>query len=128
MNTKTEGLSETNAYREMHDAAIAAYEAAVPADYRYSATALRRAVDAAIAYRTLPVTDEGVVTEEMVKAALNASPYTSAVAVRHFLDARKEDKETIMRAALTAALTVGHKEIGIAPLRGAERSSEEGTT
>jgi hypothetical protein len=32
----------------VHDTAVAAYEAAVPADYRYSALALRKAVDAAI--------------------------------------------------------------------------------
>lgn len=36
------------AYREIHDAAVAAYEAATPVDYRYSALALRKAVDAAL--------------------------------------------------------------------------------
>jgi hypothetical protein len=36
-------------YQRVHDTAVAAYEAAVPADYRYSALALRKAVDAAIA-------------------------------------------------------------------------------
>ena len=39
---------EEAAYREIHDAAVAAYEAATPVDYRYSALALRKAVDAAL--------------------------------------------------------------------------------
>lgn len=36
-------------YMRRHDAAIAAYEANTPNDYRYSALALRKAVDAAFA-------------------------------------------------------------------------------
>lgn len=36
-------------YEEIHQAAIDAYEKATPPTYRYSATALRLAVDAAIA-------------------------------------------------------------------------------
>lgn len=36
-------------YMDMHDAAIKAYEENTPSDYRYSAIALRKAVDAAIA-------------------------------------------------------------------------------
>lgn len=36
-------------YEAVHRAAIDAYEAATPPDYRYSATALRKSVDAAIA-------------------------------------------------------------------------------
>lgn len=35
-------------YRTVHDAATAVYEASTPADYRYSASALRQAVDAGI--------------------------------------------------------------------------------
>lgn len=35
-------------YETAHNAAIAAYEATSPTDYRYSASALRHAVDAAI--------------------------------------------------------------------------------
>lgn len=42
-------VTDPEQYRKVHDAAIAAYEAATPPDYRYSATALRRAVDAAFA-------------------------------------------------------------------------------
>lgn len=41
-------------YRRIHDVAAAAYEAATPVDYRYSALALRKAVDAAIAALTTP--------------------------------------------------------------------------
>lgn len=40
-------------YRRIHDIAAAAYEAATPVDYRYSALALRKAVDAAINALTL---------------------------------------------------------------------------
>ncbi len=39
-------------YRRVHDIAIAAYENAIPSDHRYSATALRKAVDAAISCLT----------------------------------------------------------------------------
>lgn len=49
-HTNTEALSDDlGQYLAMHQAAIDAYEAATPADYRYSATALRKAVDAAVA-------------------------------------------------------------------------------
>lgn len=44
-------------YEVVHNLAITAYEAATPADYRYSASALRRAVDAAITAALSPVKD-----------------------------------------------------------------------
>lgn len=41
-------ITDPAEYRRIHDIAAAAYEAAVPVDYRYSALALRKAVDAAL--------------------------------------------------------------------------------
>ncbi len=46
-------------YMRRHDAAIAAYEANTPNDYRYSALALRKAVDAAFAVAAAPAKQEG---------------------------------------------------------------------
>ncbi|MDH0871784.1 hypothetical protein [Agrobacterium pusense] len=46
-------------YMRRHDAAIAAYEANTPNDYRYSALALRKAVDAAFAVAAAPVKQAG---------------------------------------------------------------------
>jgi hypothetical protein len=45
-------------YMRRHDAAIAAYEANTPNDYRYSALALRKAVDAAFAVAAAPAKQE----------------------------------------------------------------------
>jgi hypothetical protein len=45
-------------YMRRHDAAIAAYEANTPNDYRYSALALRKAVDAAFAVAAAPARQE----------------------------------------------------------------------
>ncbi|QIG68679.1 hypothetical protein EVB67_029 [Rhizobium phage RHph_TM3_3_14B] len=41
-------ITDPAEYRRIHDIAAATYEAAVPVDYRYSALALRKAVDAAL--------------------------------------------------------------------------------
>jgi hypothetical protein len=49
---KSVSVDDPSTYQRVHDAAIAAYEAATPKDYRYSAVALRRAVDAA--FKALP--------------------------------------------------------------------------
>jgi len=46
-------------YMRRHDAAIAAYEANTPNDYRYSALALRKAVDAAFAVAAAHVKQAG---------------------------------------------------------------------
>lgn len=46
-------------YMRRHDAAIAAYEANTPNDYRYSALALRKAVDAAFSVAAAPVKQAG---------------------------------------------------------------------
>lgn len=46
-------------YMRRHDAAVAAYEANTPSDYRYSALALRKAVDAAFAIAAAPAKQEG---------------------------------------------------------------------
>lgn len=50
-------------YMRRHDAAIAAYEANTPNDYRYSALALRKAVDAAFAVAAAPAKQEGGTNE-----------------------------------------------------------------
>jgi hypothetical protein len=41
-------IHDVDEYRRVMDAAIAAYEANTPASYRYSATALMKAVEAAL--------------------------------------------------------------------------------
>ncbi len=67
-------LLTPQAYMEVHDAAQAEYEAATPADFRYSATALRRAVDVGInaAWNRRAAMQDGAPTNE--RRTLASSP------------------------------------------------------
>lgn len=71
-------------YRRIHDIAAAAYEAATPVDYRYSALALRKAVDAAIS-ALVPSTPAESRCEELADALQNVmGVYDTPLSRRRF--------------------------------------------
>jgi len=95
----------------IYEAAIAAYEAATPPNYRYSAIAMVKAIDAAIAKiktASLDLSPKPLeITEEMVERAMNAFYHDAPKVLRPITDDELDTYTGFfedMRATLTAAL------------------------
>lgn len=86
-------ITDPAEYRRIHDIPAAAYEAAVPVDYRYSALALRKAVDAAISAVAPPgpVAWPEEPTDDMIRALFtlnSATPRTTAEVIHVYKSLR----------------------------------------
>jgi hypothetical protein len=109
-------ITDPAEYRRIHDIAAAAYEAAVPVDYRYSALALRKAVDAALS-TTEPGKPESGVLAEAVKVTDEIEQLRdraeTAVVAANALQARLDAAEERLAGA-------GWQPIATAPKDGAQ--------